>query len=71
MLKKDYPELAKQWNYKRNNKDGVYFEDVTPGSGKKVWWECPKGHEREAIIYSVSRGARCPYCAGKKERNKQ
>ena len=63
MLKKDYPELAKYWNYDRNNKNGLYFKDVSAHSGKKAWWICEKGHEWEATIDHISNGTRCPYCA--------
>ena len=66
MLKKDYPELAKYWNYKRNNKNGIYFEDFFPHSNKKVWWICNEGHEWQASPNNVSRGKKCPYCANLK-----
>ncbi len=66
MLKKDYPELAKYWNYDRNDKNGLYFKDVSAHSGKKAWWICEKGHEWEATIDHISNGTRCPYCANKK-----
>jgi hypothetical protein len=58
-------ELVKEWNYEKNNKLGVYPTDITSSSNKKVWWECEKGHEWEAVInHRNSNG--CPYCAGKK-----
>jgi len=55
------PTLAREWHPVRNG--SVTPRDVTPGSHKKVWWICGKGHEWEAIIYSRSSGAGCPYCA--------
>lgn len=57
------PELAKQWHPTRN-KD-ISLNDVTCGSGKKVWWKCSNGHEWQAIIGDRARGNGCPYCAGK------
>ena len=66
MNKKDYPELAKLWDYKRNDKAGLHFEDITPHCGKKAWWICGKGHEWEAAIDHVSSGTRCPFCSNKK-----
>ena len=39
---------------------------VTPGSGKKVWWRCSRGHEWEASPNNRTKGRGCPYCAGKK-----
>lgn len=55
------PELAKQWHLTKNGTLTPY--DVTCGSGKKVWWQCSKGHEWQAAIYSRSNGNGCPICA--------
>ena len=56
------PELAAQWS--QQNEFGP--ETVTPGSMKKVWWRCEKGHQWKAIISSRTNGAGCPYCANRK-----
>ena len=58
------PELTKQWHPTKNGT--LTAEDVTAGSGKKVWWKCPKGddHEWDATIVSRNKGVGCPYCAG-------
>lgn len=58
-----YPALAKEWHPTKNG--SLTPRDVTPGSGKKVWWICGKGHEWEATVNNRSRGRGCPYCAGK------
>ena len=58
------PELAKEWNYEKNN--GLTPADVTPNSGKKVWWKCDRGHEWQATTNDRSRGCGCPYCSGNK-----
>jgi len=54
------PGLAKEWHPTRNG--DLNPRNVTPGSGKKVWWICISGHEWEAAIYSRSRGSGCPVC---------
>jgi hypothetical protein len=54
------PGLVKEWHPTKNVKIKPY--DVTPGSGKRVWWICPKGHEWQAVIYSRNRGCGCPFC---------
>ena len=59
-LKTKNPKLASQWNYDKNGK--LHPEDFTPGSSKKVWWKCEKGHEWAAVISSRSNGNGCPYC---------
>ena len=58
------PNLANEWNYEKN--DGLTPADVTPGSNKKVWWKCHKGHEWQATINIRNRVSGCPYCAGQK-----
>jgi len=55
------PSLAKQWHPTKNGT--LTPKDVVPGSGKKAWWLCDKGHEWEAAIRSRNSGNRCPYCS--------
>ena len=58
------PGLAKEWHIRKNL--DLTPRDVTPGSGKKVWWICKEGHEWEAVIYSRRRGSGCPFCSKQK-----
>ena len=37
---------------------------VTPGSRKRVWWRCEKGHEWQAAVSTRWSGHGCPVCAG-------
>ncbi|MBP3296934.1 MAG: zinc-ribbon domain-containing protein, partial [Lachnospiraceae bacterium] len=66
-LASQYPDLLKEWNYKKNNLIGIEPNNITPMSGKKVWWICAERHEWE-----VSPGNRikyktgCPYCSNHK-----
>ena len=57
-------QFAVLWHPTRNGdlKQG----DVLPGSNRRVWWQCWKGHEWQASAYSIKAGTACPYCAGKK-----
>jgi hypothetical protein len=57
------PALASQWHPRENG--ALTPRDVTPGSIRKVWWVCGKGHEWEATVASRSHGNGCPYCAGR------
>lgn len=64
------PELAKQWHPTKNLP--LTPNDVSYGSGKKVWWLCSNNHEWQAVINSRKNVLGCPYCAGQKptpERN--
>ena len=54
------PNLVKEWHPTKNG--NLKPSDVTPGSGKKVWWICETGHEWQAVIYSRNRGSGCRLC---------
>ena len=60
------PELAKQWHPSKNGNLTPF--DITPGSGKKVWWKCEKGsdHIWQAYVYSRTEGSGCLICRGLK-----
>ena len=65
-----HPEIAKEWNYEKN--DGLLPSQVggMGGSHKKVWWICEHGHEWQATLASrISLHTGCPKCAI--ERNKK
>lgn len=56
-----FPEIAKEWHPIKNN--NLKPSDVTFGSGKKVWWKCPVGHEYQAVIRDRGVGhTNCPIC---------
>jgi len=54
------PDLAQQWHPTQNG--DLTPNDVTTGSGRKVWWICEKGHEWEASIGSRTAGNGCAIC---------
>ena len=58
-----HPILAKEWHPTKNY--DLTPQDIGAGSGKKVWWQCHKGHEWEAMIVHRSRKSNCPYCSGR------
>ncbi|MBR6133634.1 MAG: hypothetical protein IKQ29_02825 [Bacilli bacterium] len=60
-IEKLYPDIVKEWDYDKNI---IKPSSVTPGSEKKVWWNCSKGHSYEQQISNHIKGARCPYCSG-------
>lgn len=57
------PLLAHQWHPTKNG--DLRPGDVTPGSSKKVWWVCLKGHEWQAVIAKRTGGHGCPNCHSK------
>lgn len=60
-----YPELIEKWD-KEKNQD-LHPTSVMPGSRKKVWWICHKGHSHQmSISKKVANPNSCPYCNGKK-----
>lgn len=55
-----YPQLVSEWHPTKNTKLPT---EVSPSSGYRAWWQCPKGHEWDATIYhraQVLTG--CPDC---------
>ncbi|MCX4248648.1 MAG: zinc-ribbon domain-containing protein [Bacilli bacterium] len=64
-LLENYPNIVKEWNYKKNG--NLKPVDVSANSGKKVWWVCEKGHEWEAKISNrINNDRSCPYCTNQK-----
>jgi very-short-patch-repair endonuclease len=63
-LLESHPALAAEWHPDKNG--SLTPNDLTAGSGKKIWWKCEKGHEWQAAICNRSSGSGCPFCAGKK-----
>jgi hypothetical protein len=61
-LKTLYPELSKEWHPTKNIRHTP--SDLSPGSGKRVWWKCDKGHDHEWFTSVVNRvrGRNCPFC---------
>lgn len=56
--------LAKQWHLTKNGT--LTPSEVTAGSHRKVWWQCPvnPNHEWEAGVRNRARlGRGCPFCA--------
>ena len=59
-----HPEIAAQWHPTRNGNRTP--RDVVAGNHAKVWWQCEKGHEWQAVIQArTATGSGCPVCAGK------
>jgi len=58
-----YPEIAAQWHPTKNV--GVLISKIRPGSHRKLWWRCEKGHEWQAEVKSRVSGSGCPICSGR------
>jgi len=62
-----FPEIAKEWHPTKN--EALSPKELTPGTNKKVWWLCPKGHSYDASVNNRTtkiNPTSCSYCAGKK-----
>lgn len=60
------PEVLTEWDYEKNE---INPNEISSGSGKKVWWKCKKGHSFEqSITYKVKAQleSTCPYCSHQK-----
>jgi len=66
-----YPQLLKYWHPIKNGT--LQPTDLTPRSGKKVWWRCIENshHEWQVAINNITQPQRklgyCPYCSGTKK----
>jgi len=59
------PDLAKEWHPKKNG--SLTPDQVTPNSGKKVWWQCSScGHEWDAAVGDRNVGKGCSVCYARK-----
>jgi hypothetical protein len=56
-----YPELLTEWHPTKNKNIDPF--ELTPASGKKVYWRCQHEHVWRAAIYSRGSGRGCPKCA--------
>lgn len=55
------PKLATEWHPTKNGE--LTPEMITLKSGKKVWWQCRRGHEWQACIAHRANGSNCPHCS--------
>lgn len=59
------PELAREWDYVKNEEIGLYPEKVMAGTPKKAYWICPLKHHYMAYISNRAlKHSGCPYCSG-------
>lgn len=58
------PALAMQWDAEKNG--ALRPDAVAPGSIRKVWWRCERGHSWSAAISSRVSGCGCPVCMGQR-----
>lgn len=55
-----HAEIAAEYHPSKNGT--LLAKELTPGSGRKVWWKCQKAHEWQATVYSRTKGSGCPQC---------
>lgn len=59
-----YPDIAKQWDQKRNLKKATEVMAHTP---QKHWWICERGHSYEQSVRNKTvLGHKCPVCSNRK-----
>ena len=57
-----YQDYEKEWDYEKNEKSPY---EVAPGSDKKYWWKCDKGHNSWPASPNsrTNKKSGCPYCS--------
>ncbi len=59
-LESNFPELAKEWDYEKNE---VLPDTITTGTHKKYWWKCSRNHSFLMTVNSRTRHhSGCPIC---------
>jgi len=62
-----HPGLVREWDADHN---GTLTPDVVPaGSGRRIWWTCPRGPDhrwRASPNNRTSGGTGCPFCANRR-----
>ncbi len=60
-----HPELAKEFDSEKNFP--ITPETINAGTGKILWWKCPKGHSYDMDgMHRVTQNAKCPFCTSKR-----
>src|SRR6478735_6962767 len=61
-----YPALLKQWHPTLNGE--LAPDEISHGSGKRIWWKCTKGPDHQWAVRAAHRvdGSGCPACAHRK-----
>ena len=63
-LSSKYPDICLEWNYNENK--NLLPQEISYGSGKKVWWKCSNGHKWISPVCDRVGGKGCPVCAESK-----
>jgi len=67
-LKALFPKISEEW-HPTKNKD-LKPEQLHPGTRKKVWFICPKGHEyKTQVQFRTRSGSGCPFCTNSTSRH--
>jgi DNA-directed RNA polymerase subunit RPC12/RpoP len=53
------PDLIEEWDDEKNQ---ITPYDVTPKSGRKVYWKCKEGHSWNSSVANKVNGKKCPTC---------
>jgi hypothetical protein len=61
------PPYLKNWDYDKNDKDGILACNYNLGSQHKAWWICDKGHHTYDLISSVMDRKKTPCSECQKE----
>lgn len=59
------PELLQEWDFERNEKEGIFPENITNHDSKtQIHWACKRGHHwRKNVSYRLhSTSGKCPMC---------
>ena len=59
-----HKELLNEWDYEKNDANGIKPTQITYGSKKEVYWKCSRGHSWKTPVYvRTSNGCGCKQCS--------
>lgn len=59
-------KLMSEWDWEKNNKLGLFPDELSHKSNKSVYWKCSKGRSWTDTIYHRTDGRGCPYCSNRR-----
>ena len=62
----DRKDIMDEWDWVLNNKNGIFPNEISYGSSKKIYLICPKKHKYTIRASHRFNNHRCPYCANQK-----
>lgn len=66
-IKNNKNNFIEEWDFDKNNANGLFINKISYGSGKSAYWKCKNNHEYiKRIDARTNSNSGCPYCESRK-----